>query len=222
MTDRELEYEYIERHSTPEPRILHKLVRETNLRMVHGRMCSGHIQGRLLKMLVQMISPRKVLELGTFTGYSALCIAEGLATGIHSDAKLISIEANDEYETFIRENLASSPYGHFVELIIGDAVGTMKRFDDTDFDLIFIDADKRSYVDYYVEAKRLLRPGGYIFADNTLWDGHVYDENSHDSQTRGIREFNELVASDAEVEVVILPIRDGLSLIRKRNPRLER
>ncbi len=177
-------------------------------------MCSGHLQGRILKMLTQMINPERVLELGTFSGYSALCIAEGLKPG----ATLDTIEVDDELEDFIRFNLSLSPHGECVTLHIGDAIKIMEGWRPATFDLIFIDADKRSYSIYYRRCLSLLRPGGYLIADNTLWDGHVVEpEKFRDPQTKGIREFNDLVKEDSGVEKVILPIRDGLTLIRK-NP----
>lgn len=204
---------YAESHSSPEPEGLHRLVRAANLHLVHGRMCSGHLQGRLLAMLTAMAAPRRVLELGTFAAYSALCIAEGLT----DDARLVTIEHNDELEDFIRARLAESEHGHKVEPLFGDAMELMARMPDANYDLIFIDADKRQYPDYYREAKRLLAPGGTIIADNTLWDGHVTDPAyDRDPQTRGIRTFNDLVAADPEVTQVMLPLRDGLTLIRRR------
>lgn len=213
--------EYVDRLTSPEPYQLKLIERESNLRMAHGRMCSGHIQGRLLKMLVAMLRPVHVLELGTFTGYSALCIAEGLFEAGIEDARVVSVEANDEFEDFIRSNLDASPFGHLVDLHIGEALKFMKRLPDTGFDLVFIDADKRSYIDFFNEALRLLRPGGFVFADNTLWDGKVIDEGHHDPQTKGIIQFNEFVLSHPQCEQVILPLRDGFSIIRKRNTRVE-
>lgn len=213
--------EYIERHSSPAPEVLSRLERESNLRMVHGRMCSGHVQGRLLKMLVCMLSPGRVLELGTFTGYSSICIAEGLretVTGAVSELpRLITLEANDELEDFIREYIKLSGYEDLIELRIGDALKQMRDMPSESYDLIFMDADKRQYAEYYKESKRLLRPGGVIIADNTLWDGHVVENRKHDSQTEGIIRFNEIVAQDSDTEKVILPLRDGLTIIRKRN-----
>jgi predicted O-methyltransferase YrrM len=205
--------EYIEAHIDPEPDELYRIDRLTNLRLLNGRMCSGHIQGRLLKMLVTMIRPDRVLELGTFSGYSALCMAEGMAEGSTID----TIEVDDELEDFIRENLASSPHGQKVRLHIGDANEIMKQFHPATFDLIFIDADKRTYVEYYEAALPLLRTGGYIIADNTLWDGHVLETAPKSPQTRGIMRFNDMVAADPRVEKVILPLRDGLTIIRKIN-----
>ena len=203
--------DYIDEHISPEPPHLARLERLTNLRLINGRMCSGHLQGRLLKMLVSMIRPQRVLELGTFSGYSALCMAEGL-TG---DAGLLTIEADDELEAFIREALAEAGApGQRVELRIAPALEAMRTLPASSFDLIFMDADKREYPRYYEEAIRLLTPGGYIIADNTLWDGHVVEVDRHDPQTDAIRRFNDMVAADPRVETVILPIRDGLTIIR--------
>lgn len=204
---------YIEAHIEKEPDNLRRLERATNLERINGRMCSGHIQGRLLKMLTRMINPRRVLEMGTFTGYSALCIAEGMP----EDGILVTIELEEELDEPIREALAASPYGRKVKLAIGDAKEVCKDFGDAKFDMIFIDADKRQYPEYYRQAKRLVRPGGFILADNTLWDGHVVDPSRKDAQTDGIRRFNDMVASDPDVETVILPIRDGISIIRRTN-----
>ncbi len=203
---------YIEEHIDAEPADLHRLDRLTNIRLHNGRMCSGHLQGRILKTLTAMAAPMRVLELGTFSGYSALCIAEGLATGGSVD----TVEVDDELEDFIREALASSPHGEKVRLHIGPALDVMGRFADDEFDMIFIDADKKEYPAYYEESLRLLRPGGWILADNTLWSGHVVEEDYfRDRQTAAIRHFNDIVASDPRVEKVILPIRDGLTMIHK-------
>lgn len=158
-----------------------------------------------------MVAPSRVLELGTFSGYSALCIAEALA----DDARLDTIEVDDELEDFIRENLASSPHGSKITLHIGDAMNIMKQWPAEEFDLIFIDADKRHYAEYYEAAFLLLQPGGYIIADNTLWDGHVVETSPRSPQTVGIMRFNEIVAADKRVEKVIIPLRDGLTIIRK-------
>lgn len=203
---------YIERHIEDEPEHLRRLERLTNLQRINGRMCSGHIQGRLLKMLTMMIAPKRALELGTFTGYSALCIAEGLGL----DSKLVTVEAEDELEEAIRESFNAVEEGAKIELRIGKALDVCGEFPDESFDMIFVDADKREYPRYYEEAKRLLRPGGYILADNILWDGHVAETERHDSQTEGVREFNRMAASDPDMTVAIIPIRDGLSLIRKK------
>lgn len=203
--------DYIQSHISPEPEELHRIDRLTNLRLVNGRMCSGHIQGRLLKMLTAMIRPKRVLELGTFSGYSALCIAEGM----DSDGTLDTIEVDDELEDFIRENLAASPHGKKVRLHIGDATETMRQWGENEFDMIFIDADKRRYVDYLHASLPLLRQGGFIIADNTLWDGHVVESGRHSPQTEGIMAFNDLAAGNPQLETAIIPLRDGLTLLRK-------
>lgn len=208
--------EYVERHSSPQPEYLDRIERETNLRLVNGRMCSGHLQGRLLKMLVSMINPERVLELGTFSGFSALCIAEALGP----DASLDTIEIDDELEDFIRGNLASSPCGSKVRLHIGSAEELLPDWQADSFDLIFIDADKRRYCKDFELCLPLLKKGGYIIADNTLWDGHVVDPSkSRDPQTRGIMEFNEMLRSRTDLETVMIPLRDGLTLIRKTDNR---
>lgn len=205
---------YIESHIDAEPKYLTRLERDSNIHLLNGRMCSGHLQGRLLKMLVGMVKPHRVLELGTFSGYSALCIAEALT----DNAEIVTVEADDELEDFIRKALDSSTYGKKVKLQIADALDFCRAQADASFDLIFMDADKRQYVDYYEEALRLLSPGGYIFADNTLWDGHVVEpDHFKDRQTAGIRQFNDVVAADSRVEKVIIPLRDGLTLIHKLN-----
>lgn len=209
-------YDYIERHIDAAPAELARLERQSYLRMVHGRMCSGHHQGRLLKMLVEMIRPKRILELGTFTGYATLCMAEGMAAAGSADGRVDTIEIFDENEDFLREAFAGSPYGGMVNLIIGDALVVMPGMASECYDLIFIDADKRVYPEYYAECKRLLAPGGYMIADNTLWDGHVVNPERRDKQTMGVKRFNDIVAADPEVEKVIIPLRDGLTLIRKR------
>lgn len=202
---------YIESHIDPEPDYLYRIDRRTNLRLLNGRMCSGHTQGRLLKMLVGMIKPKRVLELGTFSGYSALCMAEALS----DDARIDTVEVDDELEDFIINSLKSSPHGHKVRLHIGDAISIMRQWQPEEFDLIFIDADKRQYDLYYELALPLLREDGYIIADNTLWDGHIVEEHPTSKQTLGIMRFNDMVAADTRVEKVIIPLRDGLTIIRK-------
>ncbi|MCM1319976.1 MAG: O-methyltransferase [Muribaculaceae bacterium] len=205
--------EYISLHIDPEPDWLQAVDRVTNLRLFNPRMCSGHLQGRLLKMIVQLTGAKKILELGTFSGYSALCMAEGLPAG----GVLHTIEANDELEDFIRENISLSPFGEKIFLHIGDALAlTPNLVTEAPFDLVFIDADKRQYPDYYKAIKPMVRPGGLIIADNTLWDGHVVADERHSTQTVGVMAFNDLVAADPQVEKVILPLRDGLTIIRIR------
>ena len=210
--------DYIVRHIDREGYYLHRLWRATQLHLLYGRMASGHVQGRLLKMLVGMIRPRTVLEIGTYSGYSALCMAEALEEGAH----LHTVEINDEQEDFTLPWLKGSPYGDRITMHIGDALEVVPRLGLT-FDMAFIDGDKRRYVDYYEMVLPMLNEGGYILADNTLWDGHVVEEDAHDAQTEGIRAFNDLVAADERVEKVILPIRDGLSIIKKlKNGRIEK
>ena len=216
--------DYIERHSSPESAALRQITRNTHLEVINPRMLSGHVQGRVLSMISQMIQPKRILELGTFTGYSALCLAEGLS----EDGKLITIEHNDEMEDAIRRNLALSPLGEKIELVIGDAKEAMRRLGDEarrregtvsdrgdKFDLVFIDADKKEYCDYLDLVFPLMREGGWILADNTLWDGHIIDPAyDKDKQTVALRTFNDKVAQDKRLEKVILPLRDGLTIIR--------
>lgn len=205
---------YIDLHIDAEPENLYRLERATNIRLLNGRMCSGHLQGRILKMLTQMISPRDVLELGTFSGYSAICISEGLG----EDAKFVTVEVDDELEDFIRQAFAEAPTGHKIELRIGDGMEILESYPCESLDMIFLDADKKRYPEYYRTCMARLRPGGYLLADNTLWDGHVCEPlRPHDAQTAAIKQFNDMAAADTEVERVILPLRDGLSIIRKLN-----
>lgn len=210
--DSELE-SYVLNHIDAEGDYLYRLYRATNIHTIHGRMASGHLQGRLLKMLVTMIRPRNILEVGTFSGYSAICLAEGL----DDDGKVWTFEINDEQEDFTRPWLEGSPVADKIRLIIGDAITEAPKLG-IEFDMAFIDGDKRTYVETYEMVMSVLRPGGYILADNTLWDGHVTDHAyDRDHQTVGIRRFNDHVAADKRVEKVILPLRDGLTIIRKIN-----
>ncbi len=203
---------YVEEHTSPQPDYLNRIERHTNLHLLNGRMCSGALQGRLLKMLVSMVNPRRALELGTFSGFSALCIAEALAPG----ATLDTIEIDDEMENTIRRNLAAAPCGEKVTLHIGSAEEVIKQWMPGSFDLIFIDADKRRYTRDFELCMPLLKIGGFIIADNTLWDGHVLAPGAmRDPQTRGIMEFNDMLCKRKDIEQVIVPIRDGLTLIRK-------
>lgn len=208
--DSELE-SYVLNHIDTEGDYLYRLYRATNIHTIHGRMASGHLQGRLLKMLVTMIRPRNILEVGTFSGYSAICLAEGL----DDDGKVWTFEINDEQEDFTRPWLEGSPVADKIRFIIGDAITEAPKLG-IEFDMAFIDGDKRTYVETYEMVMSVLRPGGYILADNTLWDGHVTDHAyDRDHQTVGIRHFNDHVAADKRVEKVILPLRDGLTIIRK-------
>lgn len=201
---------YIEQHIDSEHPYLYRMWRSTNLYQVRGHMASGHLQGVLLRMLVEMIRPRRVLEIGTYTGYSALSMASGLDDG----ALIDTYEINDELEDFTRRNIEESPWADKVRLHIGDVLQELKD-SPLGYDLIFIDGNKRQYCEYYALALNLLNPRGYILADNTLWDGHIIDPAyDRDTQTLGIRRFNEEIARDKRVEKVIIPMRDGLTLIR--------
>ena len=218
--------EYIEAHSSPEGAVLEQITRNTHLEVINPRMLSGHVQGRVLSMLSKMIRPKRILELGTFTGYSALCLAEGLS----EDGRLITIEHNDEMEESIRRNLALSPLGEKIELVIGDAKEWLREVKgergkvkgergkvkgEELFDLVFIDADKKEYCEYLDLVLPLMKAGGWILADNTLWDGHIIDPAyNKDKQTVALRAFNDKVAEDERLEKVILPLRDGLTVIR--------
>ena len=211
--------EYIEQHSSPESEVLKKITRSTHLEVINPRMLSGHVQGRVLSMLSKMIQPKRILELGTFTGYSALCLAEGLT----EDGLLITIEHNDEMEASICRNLALSPLGEKIELVIGDAKEQLELLGKREalkegFDLVFIDADKKEYCDYLDLVLPLVKDGGWILADNTLWDGHIIDPAyDKDRQTVALRAFNDKVAEDYRLEKVIFPLRDGLTIIKKGN-----
>ena len=203
--------EYISDHSSPENEALETITRDTYIHILNPHMLSGHVQGRALAMISHMIRPKRILELGTFTGYSALCLAEGLAEG----GKLVTIEHNDELEETIRRNLSRSPLADRIELLIGDCklvIGDLEG----PFDLVFIDADKREYCAYLEAVYPLVPVGGFILADNTLWDGHIIDPvYDKDKQTQGLRAFNDKLKEDDRFEQVILPVRDGLTIIRK-------
>ena len=204
--------DYILQHSDPEPDYLYRLFRSTNIHTIHGRMASGHLQGRFLKMLVHMIRPKNILEVGTFSGYSAISMAEGL----EDDGHLYTFEINDEMEDFTRPWIEGSPVADKITFLIGDANIEAPKLDIL-FDMAFIDGDKRTYQQTFEMVMSVLRPGGFILADNTLWDGHVVDSHyDHDQQTKGIEDFNDAIASDPRIERVLLPLRDGLTLIRKK------
>lgn len=209
--------DYVLSHTDEEPEYLHRLWRETNIQLLHGRMASGHLQGRLLKMLVQMVRPKNIVEVGTFSGYSALCMAEGLAS-LGGTRHLWTFETNDELEPFTSKWIAESHWADRITLIIGDARTEAPRVakeEGVTFDLAFIDGDKRTYIETYEALLPCMSPGGFMLADNTLWDGHVTDPDySHDTQTQGIRLFNDYIAADKRVSRVMLPLRDGLTIIR--------
>ena len=213
MTSDEQLEDYILSHIDAEGDYLYRLYRATNVHLLRGRMASGHLQGRLLRMLVHMIRPKNILEVGTFSGYSAISMAEGLEDG----GKVYTFEINDEQEDFTRPWIEGSAVADKIEFIIGDAVTEAPRLGIV-FDMAFIDGDKRTYLDVYEMALQVVRPGGFILADNTLWDRHVLDHAyDNDPQTIGIESFNDYVAHDDRVEKVILPLRDGLTLIRKKS-----
>lgn len=208
--------EYILQHIDDETDYLKALYRDTHVKLLRPRMASGHLQGRMLKMFVRMIRPKQVLEIGTYSGYSALCLAEGLEEG----AMLHTFEINDEQEDFTRPWLEGSPYADKISFIIGDATTEAPRIATEKgilFDLAFLDGDKRTYAETYEMLLPIMSKGAIILADNTLWDGHVIDPDySRDHQTQGIRRFNDLIAEDDRVEKVIIPLRDGLTIIRKK------
>lgn len=203
---------YIRRHSTLPSEALLWIEKQTNIRTNYPRMLSGPVQGELLKMLVEISGAERVLEIGSFTGYSSACMALGLPEGGHIDA----LELNDELEELMREGWERAGVSDLITLHLGDAVQTLGSLDGG-YDFAFIDANKRQYLEYYELVLPLMRSGGLIVADDVLWDGKVYaDIPSGDAQTRALLEFNDRVASDPRVEVVMLPLRDGLSLIKKR------
>ena len=209
--DSEIE-KYILDHRDPEGEYLYRLYRATSIHLLHGRMASGHLQGRVLKMLVRMIRPKNILEIGTFSGYSAICLAEGLEEG----GMVYTFEINDEQEDFTRPWIEQSAVADKIRFIIGDAMTEAPKLG-VEFDMAFVDGDKRTYMESYEMVLSLLRPGGFILADNTLWDGHVVDHAyDKDKQTHGIEAFNDFVARDPRVERVMLPLRDGLTLIYKK------
>jgi len=202
--------DYVLSHTEPEGDYLYRLWRATNVHLLRGRMASGHLQGRLLKMLVRMIRPKNILEVGTFSGYSAICMAEGLDEG----GMVYTYEINDEQEDFTRPWIENSPVADKIRFIIGDAIKEAPKLG-IEFDMAFIDGDKRTYMEAYEMALKVVRKGGFILADNTLWDGHVLETpRNSDRQTAGIEVFNDFVAADRRVEQVLLPLRDGLTLIR--------
>jgi predicted O-methyltransferase YrrM len=208
-TAKEIE-EYILQHIDREPDFLAKVTRETHLRTVRPRMSSGHLQGRILKMFCNMVSPTRILEIGTFTGYSALCMAESLP----ENGELHTIEINDEMEEFLVRVFEESGQKKKIRLHIGDALAIIPAMEIT-FDIVFIDGNKRHYLEYFHAVYPKLRMDGLIIADNTLWDGHVRNTEIRDAQTLGICRFNDYIASDDRVEKVIIPVRDGMTLIRK-------
>jgi predicted O-methyltransferase YrrM len=209
---KELE-KYILEHSEPETELLQKLTHEANVKLLHPHMLSGHIQGRLLSMLVAMIKPKRILELGTYVGYSAICLAENLP----EDGKLITIDIDDEIEDMAREYINASPSASKIEFIVADALKWLEECNET-FDLIFIDANKRHYIEYYNAVFDKLTPGGFILADNTLWGGKVVEKvANNDYQTKGLLAFNDYLNTQQDkISYFILPLRDGLTFIQKK------
>lgn len=204
--------DYILNHSDPEDPVLAELNRETNLKILRPRMLSGHLQGKILEMISKMIRPKKILEIGTYTGYSAICLAKGLP----NNGILHTIEINDELEHFIRKYIQKAGLDKQVKLHIGNALVIIPKINEK-FDLVFIDGDKREYLNYYQKIFDFVKPGGFILADNVLWSGKVIEmESPDDEYTKGVVEFNEFIKYDARIEKVILPLRDGLALIRKK------
>lgn len=211
MTDPVLLDQYILEHISPEDDFLRELDRETHLKVLRSRMLSGHLQGQILSMISYMIRPKSILELGTFTGYSALCMAKGLAEG----GRLHTIEIDDELESVARKYFEKSGMGDRIVQHIGDAREIIPTIEGT-FDLVFVDADKREYPDYYRLVFDRIPVGGFLLADNILWNGKVVEpEAADEEQTRGILEFNDLVQNDPRVRNVILPVRDGIMILQK-------
>ncbi len=203
--------EYLLAHIEPEPETLQRLSRDAHIRLKHPRMISGHLQGRLLKMLVALVRPRGILEIGTYTAYATVCLAESLLP----TACITTVEINDELEDYIRQALALAGCAEKVDLKIGDALDVIPLLDLSCTDMVYLDADKRLYIEYFKLIQDKLPPGALVLADNTLWNGKVVDPNANDPQTKGVRTFNDYIATLKGWQQVILPIRDGLTLIRK-------
>ncbi len=209
MVNEQIE-DYISRYSSPPSKVLQDLFRKTNLRTVYPRMLSGHIQGKFLEMISLLMRPERILEIGTFTAYGTISLARGLK----KSGKLITLENNEEVQEMALAFIREAGYADRVELIIGDALETIPKLQGP-FDLVFIDADKLHYPHYYTLVKDKIRPGSLILVDNVLWGGKVVDKRDDDPETQAIREFTQMVRDDKEVEQLILPVRDGLMMIRK-------
>lgn len=203
--------EYSMLHTTEESELLNKIDRETHLEVLRPRMLSGHFQGRILSMLSKMISPYRILEIGTYTGYSAICLAEGLT----EDGKLYTIDINEELEDRVRQYFLESNYNQQIDLIIGDALNLIPRLNES-WDIVFIDADKKNYTKYFNMVVASVKSGGYIIADNVLWSGKVVEKDHLDEDTLALRVFNDTLSKDPRFEVVLLPVRDGLLIARKK------
>ena len=203
--------QYLLDHTTPEDPVLEDLYRQTHIRFVNPNMASGHLQGKLLELISMMIGPENILEIGTFTGYSAICLAKGLKPG----GKLITIELNDELTAFAHSYFSRAGLESKITQLTGNALDLIPGLN-LMFDLVFLDADKREYIDYYRLIIDKVKPGGFILADNVLWGGQVLEKDISDQQARGIIDFNEMIRKETIIENVIIPIRDGLMLIRKK------
>ncbi len=201
--------DYIEKHTSCENPLLRSIFRETNLKVLNSRMLCGHVQGRFLALISRLVKPRRVLEIGTFTGYSALCLCEGLIP----DGKLITIEIDDELEDIILKNFRGSSYHHKIQLIIGNAIEFIPKIPDN-FDLVYIDGHKPEYTKYLELIKPKLNRGAVVIADNVLWDGKVLDSDEADPSTEELRKFNQRVHDDPDFENVLLPLRDGLMIFQ--------
>ena len=206
--------QYIEQYSTPEDPVLEDLYRQTHIRFLNPNMVSGHLQGKLLEFISLMISPENILEIGTFTGYSAICLSKGLKPG----GKLITIELNDELTDFAQSYFIKAKADKKIMQITGRAQDIVPGLD-LMFDLVFIDGDKREYIEYYKLIINKVKPGGFIIADNVLWGGKVLEKESSDPQTKGIIDFNSMIKSETGIENEIIPLRDGLMIIRKKEKR---
>lgn len=203
---------YVEAHSGEESSLLANLNRDTYTKVMMPRMLSGHLQGRMLSMLSHMIQPKRILEIGTYTGYSAICMAEGLAP----DGKLTTLDINEELEVMVRDYFEKAGLTEKIDYRIGNAMELIPEIDET-FDLVFIDADKKNYTNYFNLVFEKVRPGGFIIGDNVLWSGKVVQtENKTDKDTQAILDFNRFVHEDDRVENVLFPVRDGLMVIRKK------
>jgi predicted O-methyltransferase YrrM len=202
---------YAEAHTTPENELLKKITRETHLEVLQPRMLSGHLQGRLLSMFSKMIEPKNILEIGTYTGYSALCLAEGLT----EEGALVTLDKNIELFDRVNTYFSESQFRKKLKMLHGDALELIPNLKES-WDLVFIDADKENYYEYYKMTLPHVRSGGYIIADNVLWSGKVIDSSADDADTMALRAFNSALLSDVSVEVILLPIRDGLTVARKK------
>jgi len=198
-------------HTSPESELLARINRETHLEVLQPRMLSGHLQGRVLSLLANLLKPKRILEIGTYTGYSALCLAEGLP----DEGKLITIDVNEELQARVQGYFNDSNYKGQIDYRIGDAMELIPTLPDM-WDLVFIDADKKNYLNYYDLVIERMNPGGIILADNILWSGKVIDEAAQDRETVLLRKYNERIQSDERVENILLPIRDGIMVARKK------